>query len=373
MKSKKRKKEDLETKLAEQAEEFAGLEENESALQRMKEAVEAQESLDRESQPIEIVDNTPDVDELERQIREDLALQLQQGNTEDDLEASDVPSIDLSQLDEQEIQSCVEALIFLADKPLSLKKMKSMLIAEGSETTKDAVENAIEQIRTRYHGSEHGIELMEIAGGYQFRTKPIRASLAQKLAKVQTQRLSRGAMESLAIIAYRQPVMKEQIDQIRGVDSSYFLRTLLEKKLIEISGRSELPGRPLLYNTTSDFLEIFALKDLQSLPPLQEIEQMVPHLSNDSEDPQVQQIRQMVHQMNETKEKLQYDPREDDRLLKEIRERVKQIPSSTPYLEEQKRQEALLVEQQEQESENILLPPETSPPLPDPEANTGNS
>src|SRR5476651_1049559 len=101
-------------------------------------------------------------------------------------------------------------------------------------------------------------------------------------------------MESLAIIAYRQPVMKEDIDKIRGVDSSYFIRGLLDKKLIEITGRSELPGRPMLYGTTKEFLEIFGLKDINQMPPLRELESMVPgsQSSNpDDEDPRVKEMR----------------------------------------------------------------------------------
>jgi segregation and condensation protein B len=138
-------------------------------------------------------------------------------------------------------------------------------------------------------------------------------------------------------------VLKEEVDKIRGVDSSYFVRGLLDRKLIAITGRSELPGRPMLYSTTDHFLELFGLKDLAAMPSLREIEQMVPQSQSqnpddpDSSDPRVREMRRLVGQMKaDTSTTLLYDPKEDERILSDIRERVKAIPTSTPYLEEQK-------------------------------------
>ena len=241
------------------------------------------------------------------------------------------------ELDLREMESCIEALLFMTDKPMSVEKLQNLL---GPDFSLSIFQEAMTSLRDRYNANHHGIEIVEVGGGYQFRTKPGRAALARKLAKVQTQRLSSGAMESLAIVAYRQPVMKEDIDKIRGVDSSYFIRNLLDKKLIQISGRSDLPGRPMLYSTTSEFLELFSLKDLSSMPPLHEIEKMIPSSQTtnpDEEDPRVKEMRRLVSQMkSDTSTNLMYNPREDEKILKEIRERVNAIPTSTPYLEEQK-------------------------------------
>jgi segregation and condensation protein B len=204
---------------------------------------------------------------------------------------------------------------------------------------------ALQELQARYADPNHNIELVEVSGGWQLRTKPGRAALAKKLAKVQNQRLSAGGMETLAIVAYRQPVMKEEIDKIRGVDSSYFIRGLLDKKLIAITGRSELVGRPMLYSTTDTFLELFGLKDLASMPPLRELESMVPASQSDNPegedaDPRVREMRKLVGQMkSDTSTSLIYDPREDEKLLQEIRERVQSIPTSTAYLDEQKEME----------------------------------
>ena len=242
------------------------------------------------------------------------------------------------ELDAEEVQSCVETLLFMSEKPLSFNKLKEYL---GAEIESQAVRDAIGALKERYQSSCHGFELQEIAGGYQFRTKAHRAPLAMRLAKVQTQRLSRGAMESLAIIAYKQPAMKDDIDKIRGVDSSHFIRVLLYKKLIQMDGRSELPGRPILYSTTSNFLEIFSLNDLSQLPPLKELEQMIPSSESGSEDedPKVKEMRRLVSEMKADKHRLAYDPKEDEKLLTDIRERVKGIQTTTPYIDELKLRE----------------------------------
>ncbi len=243
----------------------------------------------------------------------------------------------VSALDLPEMESCIEALLFMLDKPVSEKKLLELL---GNSANKKLFKQAMESLATRYQTSHHGIEITEVAGGYQFRTKPGRAHLAKQLSRIQTQRLSTGAMETLALVAYRQPMMKEDIDRVRGVDSSYFIHGLLEKKLVKIIGRSELPGRPMLYGTTDEFLELFSLKDLTSMPALREIESMIPQLSaekKDEEDPKIKAMRQMVEQMNtEGSSTLGYDPKEDEKILKEIQEHVKSIPTTTPYLEQQK-------------------------------------
>jgi len=266
---------------------------------------------------------------------------------------ADAPPLELA-----EIQSCIEALLFISDKPLSTVKLKELL---GPELDRELFQDAVTGLCQKYQQVAHGIEVVEVAGGLQFRTKPGRASLAQKLAKVQSQRLSSGGMESLAIIAYRQPVMKEDIDKVRGVDSSYFIRGLMEKKLIKISGRSELPGRPSLYNTTPEFLELFGLRDLASLPSLRELEQMIPSSQStnpEDEDPRIRTMRRLVGEMNvDGLGALKYDPKEDEKLLKEFRERITAIPSSTPYLDEMKAAEILAKQQlalQEQEQAAVL-------------------
>lgn len=280
-------------------------------------------------------------DELKKQIAEDIALEAElkaeaeiQEEPPEVLEA--LPTFDDNGVvNFDELQSCLESLTFMSDKALSVKRALELLQIEGLTT--EQVKTGFAHIQARYRSVPHGIELVEVAGGYQFRTKPIRAPLASRMSKVQTHKLSRGAMESLAIIAYKQPVMKDEIDKIRGVDSSHFIRGLLEKKLIGITGRSELPGRPILYGTTVEFLEIFGLRDLDQLPPLREIESMIPSSENltDENDPKLQAIRKLVSQMSADKTRIAYDPKEDEKFLTEIREKVSGISTTTPTLEKQ--------------------------------------
>ena len=309
--------------------------------------------------------------ELAEQIAEDEALsQMEAKEAEEnealsqELQAALPHRNENGELDTEELQSCVETLLFMSDKPVSLAKLKEWLFIEMES---QALRDAIAVIQERYRSPNHGFELIEVAGGYQFRTKPIRAALACRLAKVQNQRLSRGAMETLSIVAYKQPALKEDIDKIRGVDSSHFIRTLLDKRLIHMAGRSELPGRPILYATTQYFLEVFSLTDLSALPPLRELEQMVPTSESDdpdNEDPKVREMRRLVAEMKADKHRIAYDPKEDEKLLGDIRERVKSIPTTTPYLEALAAQEAAQEEQEtvpEGPAQQELTPPESAP------------
>lgn len=237
----------------------------------------------------------------------------------------------------EDLQSCIEALLFYSDRPLSIKKMKEMLEMESASN--EVLLQAVDAIKAQYANDARGFEVADIAGGYQLRTKPKLAPLLRKLAKVQVQRLSRGAMETLTIVAYKQPCTKDDIDQVRGVDSSHFIRTLLDRRLIEIQGRSESAGRPMIYATTEHFMEVFGIMDLSALPALREIEAMVPQMAAaeaGAEDPRVVQMRKLVQQMKADGGALDYDAKEDDQILAEIRERVKTIDVTTPYLARQK-------------------------------------
>lgn len=235
----------------------------------------------------------------------------------------------------EEVEASLEAVFFVSDKPLKISRILEILPVSSA-----LIMQSIDNLQARFRENRCGIELVEVDQGYQLRTKISQSEVLKKLTKTQIQRLSSGAMETLSIIAYKQPVMKEDIDQVRGVDSSYFLRTLLDRKLVKISGRSELPGRPMLYETTPDFLELFGLRDLANLPSLREIEQMaqgMPLKLFDENDPRLKEMRSLINEMgNPENQKMGYDPAEDELILKEIRDRVQKIPVSCPTIEEQK-------------------------------------
>jgi segregation and condensation protein B len=167
-----------------------------------------------------------------------------------------------------EIKPILESLFFISDSPIRLETLVDIL----PECNRDAILEGIRQIQGEYEDRSKGIELAEVAGGYQFRTKPNWAGWVSRLKKVKAIKLSRAALETLAIIAYRQPVIRPAIEEIRGVDSGSALHTLLEKELIKVMGRKDLPGRPIIYGTTKAFLELFGLKALSDLPSLKEIQ-----------------------------------------------------------------------------------------------------
>ncbi len=171
-------------------------------------------------------------------------------------------------MDDFEIKPILESLFFVSDSPIRLETLVEIL----PESNIEVILEGIRQIQAEYEDRSKGIELTEIAGGYQFRTKPIWAGWVNRLKKTKAVKLSQAALETLAIVAYRQPIIRPVIEEIRGVDSGSVLHTLLEKGLIKILGRKDLPGRPIVYGTTKAFLELFSLNTLSDLPTLKEIQ-----------------------------------------------------------------------------------------------------
>jgi len=169
------------------------------------------------------------------------------------------------------LRSAVEALLFSSDQPLTLS-----LLADALESPPEAVSEALLELGRDYEGRETGVELREMAGGWIVTTKAEQHEwVARMLRGKRRMRLSRAALETLAIIAYKQPVTKSEIEAIRGVDSSGTLATLLERSLVTIKGRSTVVGRPLLYGSTPDFLNYFGLRDLAELPRPEELRALV--------------------------------------------------------------------------------------------------
>jgi segregation and condensation protein B len=172
-------------------------------------------------------------------------------------------------LSPERARAAVESLLFLAEKPLTADEVRA---ATGLELPR--IRRALEELSGRYREGVSGVTLQEVAGGWQLRTSPDTAPYARRFLRVKPQRLTRAALETLAIIAYRQPVTRPEIEEIRGVDSGAVVKALLERRLLKILGKKEEPGRPILYGTTRQFLEFFALKDLASLPTLREFHEL---------------------------------------------------------------------------------------------------
>lgn len=176
------------------------------------------------------------------------------------------------------LSSVIEALIFASEEPISGHKIKSIIVEneELIEISEDTVSDFVDKLNNRYDEQGLSFRIERIAKGYTFVTqKKFHYWLSIFQHENAYRKLSQSAIESLAIVAYKQPITKPEVDQIRGVDSGYILRQLMEKALIEVSGRSDSPGKPLLYTTTSHFLRHFGINSVDELPKPREIEEIL--------------------------------------------------------------------------------------------------
>jgi segregation and condensation protein B len=167
-----------------------------------------------------------------------------------------------------ELSAIIESLIFTAESSLSTDRICELL----NEFERDQIKAALAETAAGYQERAGGFELVEVAGGWQFRTRPALHSYITRHIKTRSAKFSQSALETLAIIAYRQPITRAEVEHLRGVDCGGVLKSLLEKHLVRILGKKDIPGRPLIYGTSKEFLEIFGLKDLKSLPTLREIQ-----------------------------------------------------------------------------------------------------
>jgi segregation and condensation protein B len=182
------------------------------------------------------------------------------------------------------LKAQLEAIVYAAETPITLEQMiqlvKETVVAEGAADDaeiKSRVRSSLEELVGEYGGADHGIEIRQVAGGYRMSTKPEQHEVVRAFAKSLKPpiRLSLPALETLAVIAYKQPVTVPEISDIRGVDSGGVIGTLLDRKLITTAGRKQVIGRPILYKTTKEFLMRFGLKDVNELPSMEEFEKLV--------------------------------------------------------------------------------------------------
>ncbi len=194
--------------------------------------------------------------------------------------------------------SVIEALIFAADDPLPAKEIiNAIREIDGPDVdiTEEYIEKTVDELNDKYNLNVNAFVILKIANGYVYATKPEHAKYVGYLSTEKSKRrLSQAALETLAIIAYKQPITKPELEHIRGVNSDYTLNTLLEKNLITIQGRADTVGRPLLYVTTDEFLKYFGLRNLSDLPKPREIEEIMK-----DEDFQEQKRRIMMSEIEE--------------------------------------------------------------------------
>jgi len=206
----------------------------------------------------------------------------------------------------ENISGILEALILSSESPLPLDKICAVL--DGMDKTE--VREALDRLIAGYEERQSGITIQEVAGGFQFRTRPEMAIWVKKLKGTKPASLSPAALETLAIVAYRQPIVKSEIESIRGVDVGAPLKGLLDKKLIRIVGRKDVPGKPIIYGTTKKFLEVFNLKELTDLPTMRELKEITEHqeiyeqetIAFDDDERELDQIEEMHTASDKTEE-----------------------------------------------------------------------
>ncbi len=210
-------------------------------------------------------------------------------------------------IDGSRLSSVIEALIFASEEPISGEKIRDIIVEneEQIEIDENTVADFVEKLNQRYDENGLSFRIERLAGGYTFVTQ---SKYHYWLSVFQHEnafrKLSQSAIESLAIVAYRQPITKPEVDQIRGVDSGYIIRQLMEKALIEVSGRADSPGKPLLYRTTKHFLRHFGLNSVQDLPKPREIEEIL-------KDDDMAEHRQLLLERQLMMEELDEEPIEE--------------------------------------------------------------
>ncbi len=251
----------------------------------------------------------------------------------------------------QHIKGVVESLLFVNERPVTLEQIKKVLeTVSGSDLKK-----AIASLQDEYEARKSGVMIVEIAGGYQMLSNPSYASYLRSFYKTKhKEKLSKPALESMAIIAYKQPVTRSDIELIRGVNSDGVVAHLLNKELIKVIGRKDVPGRPFLYGTTKQFLEYFGLKSLDDLPTLEEFPTLQPAAESDMDqviplEEGESPTEEVSPEMEEVKssEEVHEDAVSTDEVQEEVKEEVEnELPASEEITED------LIGETEQQDLEN---------------------
>lgn len=210
------------------------------------------------------------------------------------------------------LASVVESILFASDRPVSIARLQEVF-GENAPSEGDFNE-AVFQIKQRTQDENCGFEIREVHGGFQLVTKPQNVEWVQKFLESKPFRLGRSSLEVMAIVAYRQPITRAEIDQVRGIDSSHLLRTLMERGLVRMTGKADAPGRPVQYGTTDKFLETIGLKSMADLPPLSELEE----LQGDTKDPLKSLEEGLDRLVTEEPETIQITAEQDQKGLEEL-------------------------------------------------------
>ena len=245
----------------------------------------------------------------------------------------------------QKALSVMESALFASPEPMPVSAFQTLF--EGELSLKE-IKSLIEELRESYQSEERGIRLDPISKGWQLRSKPEnREHLLRRKAR-RPFRLSGPALETLSIVAYKQPCSKHQIDEIRGVESGHLLRTLMEKGLISFAGKSALPGKPSLYKSSPKFLEVFGFNSLKDLPSEEEIAELLPSPETAEKK---EGIRDASKDFPEGAEGI--DSERDERENQRLKEKLKSIPAAISFLNEEKNPEEKNLKEKHLEGKNL--------------------
>ncbi|MFN8944164.1 MAG: SMC-Scp complex subunit ScpB [Pseudobdellovibrionaceae bacterium] len=309
----------------------------EAANETAEETAESME-LTEESESIELSDDSEETELADIELSE-----LELGDLESSpLEAAQLEDTELSQfesapieeiefVEDERLESIIESILFATDKDVSLNSLK--LDFKGNQVTTDKIKKFLDRLSVEYAGARRGVTLEEVTGGFQLKTKIDNLEFLRRTVKPRSFRLSGPALEVLAIVAYKQPIVKNEIDQIRGVESGHLLRALMERSLVHFEGKSDLPGRPMQYGTTKKFLEIFALRNLRELPTLSQIDELLPEGITEEESndkPVLSGITEtLAHAVTNS-----YSEGEEE--LEKIQAQLSDIETTSQFFEEEK-------------------------------------
>lgn len=265
-------------------------------------------------------------------VNEDILEEADLAGTElEDFESAEIEEQEF--LEEERVVSIVESILFSTDKPLGLGAIKQAF--KGTSVKSHQIRKALDQLAVEYAGAKRGVTLEEVTGGYQLRTKVDNMTYLKRMVKARPFKLSGPALEVLSIVAYKQPCVKSEIDEIRGVESGHLLRALMEKHLVHFAGKSDLPGKPMLYQTTRKFLEIFGLRNLNELPSLSEIDELIPEGIGDVEEKE-ETLGDLTASLSQTANSTYSEGEEE---LHKITSQLEEITTSSEFFEEEKRRQ----------------------------------
>lgn len=250
-----------------------------------------------------------------------------------ELEGFESASIEeLEFVEDSQLESIIESVLFATDRPVSLASLKQ--IFKGTNVNNARLKRAIEAIQIEYASARRGVSLEEVGSGYQLRTKIDNVEFMRRSFKAKAFKLSGPALEVLAIVAYKQPVVKAEVDEIRGVESGHLLRALMEKNLVLFAGKSDLPGKPMQYATSRKFLEIFGLRNLKELPTLSQIDELIPEgIGDEEEKPKLADIT------DDLSEQVGQSYSEGEEELTKITDQLQKIDTSSEFFEKEKQRQ----------------------------------